>query len=46
LVETRPAKKFSLLIKELERRGCLHRFDGTVGACRTKINLLEELKKR
>jgi mitochondrial fission protein ELM1 len=44
LVETRPAKKFSLLIKELERRGCLHRFDGTVGACRTKIDLLAELE--
>jgi len=45
LIEIGQEKKFSALINGLERRGCLHRFDGTVGACRTKINLLTELKR-
>ena len=45
LIATGSAAKFSALIKGLERRGCLHRFEGTVGACRTKIDLLAELKK-
>ncbi|MBW6512834.1 MAG: mitochondrial fission ELM1 family protein [Desulfuromonadaceae bacterium] len=45
LIATGPAVKFSALIKGLERRGCLHRFEGTVEACRTKIDLLAELKK-
>lgn len=43
LIETGPEKKFSALINELEDRGCLHRFDGRVGACRTKVDLLAEL---
>jgi hypothetical protein len=44
LVETAPAKKFSALVKGLEQRGCLHRFEGSVGSCRDKIDLLAELK--
>lgn len=44
LDEAAPAKKFSALINGLEHRGCLHRFDGTVGTCRTKIDLLAELE--
>jgi hypothetical protein len=44
LIETGREKKFSALINGLERRGCLHQFDGRVGACRTKIDLLAELE--
>ena len=39
-----PANKFIALTTGLERRGCLHQFNGEVGACRTKINLSSELK--
>jgi hypothetical protein len=44
LGEFKPAKKFSALIDHLGRLGCLHLFNGETGVCRTKINLLNELK--
>ena len=43
LDETSSSRKFSSLIQNLEQRGCLHRFDGTVGESRSKIDLTSEL---
>lgn len=44
LSATGPATKFTALTTGLERRGCLHQFDGEVGTCRTKIDLSVELQ--
>ena len=44
LVSTGQTNKFTELTSGLERRGCLHIFYGSIGECRTKIDLKKDLK--